>query len=278
MRIWRTVTGGVALAALLISSGCGRSDDVAASSPAGVNERMESVLRKANTGSFQQRTVGIHGAGSVTLAENGTYNLADRSWAIKLRYTSQPLELLEQMPRWQRLGADVVAVNSRAYISMPSWPKPLRGRWTEMDSVKPSAGPGPGSFPVRSFFPAALTSLQPVAVVRREDGWTLRGRVGAAVAMQALGLDQELLRQKVDVDHLTGSAEVIVEIGPNYAPRQVRLDGNTVSVESGLPESVSKDMAFMRTTAVLADLGAGTPVTAPAEKDLIDPDKIPDNG
>ena len=277
MRIWRAVSGGVVVVALLVSSGCGSSDETAASSPAAVHDRMETVLRKANTGSFQQRTVGVQGAGSVTTTESGTFNLTDRSWKIELRYTSQPPELLERMPLRQRLGADVVAVDSRLYVSMPSWPKRFHGRWIETGpaSGRAHAGSARPVLPARSFFPLALASLQPVAVLRHEHGWTLRGRVGADVAMEALGLDRDLHRRGIEIEHLTGSAEVVVEIGPDYSPTEVRVDGNTVSVKSGLPESVAKDMAFMRTTAVLADLGAGGPVKAPARNLLIDADRIP---
>ncbi len=59
----------------------------------------------------------------MTTAQNGTFDLADKSWAYQVRYSSQPLELLErQMSRGERKGVDVVVSGSRRYLSWPGAP------------------------------------------------------------------------------------------------------------------------------------------------------------
>ncbi len=89
------------------------------------------------------------------------------------------------------------------------------------------------------------------------------------MALPALGLEEALQREQVDVSSLTGTADVVVELGPDYAPTQVRLDGNTVSVTAGLPPAVAKDLAFTRSTTVLTGLGAPIRIQPPAVSKLL---------
>lgn len=271
MQIRRMVIGAVALTLILAAPGCGSPNHT---QPTAIEaqDRMETLLRKGNTGSFGQRMVSMRDTGSVTIHEDGSYNLADESWSIRVRYASEPVELLEPMPRLQRMGTDVIYTDHRLYISRPGWPKRLRGRWTEeaptADAPAANASANRAERPIRAFFPAALISMNPIALTPNGPGWTLRGQIGIEVALEALGLDVAALRKNNAGPELTGQGEVTVELGPDYAPRQVRVDGNTISVKAGLPESVAKEIVFMRTTTVLSALGTAPPITAPAKKDL----------
>jgi hypothetical protein len=270
MRTLRATAGAAVLAALVLLSGCGGTPDPpAALTPVDVHQRMKTQLQQANTGAFEQRLVSVQGAGELTTRQSGRYDLKAGSWLIHLRYTSQPPGIVEQMPREQRLGADAILVDSRVYVSLPGGPKALRGRWQEGIPL-PSDGSG------RKTFLAALFSLQPIAVTPSEHGWTLRGRVSAVDALKALGADGLLRADDVALEKLTGGGEVTVQLGPDYAPTQLQIDGNSVSVKSGLPTWFAKDLPFMRTTTELKDLGHTAPITAPKDLVPLDP-RTPDS-
>lgn len=257
------VARGVALAVAFAAAGCGSgpkapapaaepSPTVTSAPPVSDYELVRAAYRRtraAATGRFVA-DVTLDAAGArLTMRRTGAYDAARRLSSAEQTLSSNPPGLIERATKGRTaadLRAHVVVADSRAYLQMPAWRPPAKGRWLALtrrdfaQSVGVDIDLDAASFPLPL---AMLAEVRPSAddgSRRDEVPPVARVAVSAKEAFLAgpSNLAARLLATGYNPDRITGSVEVEVVIERGLITK-VSFDAQR-AVEQALEDTEAK--------------------------------------
>ncbi|HSU36300.1 MAG TPA: hypothetical protein VLJ88_11640 [Propionibacteriaceae bacterium] len=236
-------------------------------------------MKTLNSGAFTQRTDIDTGDGSLTVLMKGAYDLKADAWRVQLSYSSDsPTFLKAGGVDPVKLTTKFLGLGSDGFMTMPGWPANLRGRWLQVAGTGAVDAPGTptlgGIEGTQMDFMSAFSALEPIDATPTGSGWTLTGRVGADVAVQALGLAGGFRRAQVNVSELEGSGEISIDVAADGTPTELRINGDSITVTSSIPDQLRQSLPLSRGTVQLRELGAPVKLVAPTRRKLIDPSEM----
>jgi hypothetical protein len=209
------------------------------------------------------------GGEAMTRTYRGRVDLTGRRWSVRLTLDGAAA------------GSDtdslrVVGVGRSAYLSSTGWPSRLRGRWLRIEPSAAAEALQVGVDPTENL-PAAVAAVADVdadTLRRATAGTTLTGTLPARQALGLLGLEADLGTQGVAVAELTGSARVLVTVGPDGRLRRLRVDGATFRSSPALPGTAAELVRMTSTTVAFLGWGRAGRIEEPTADDLVAADQL----
>lgn len=259
-----SASGGVSPAA---SAGGG------ATAPAEALARMRKSLAEARAGSYTERVVTDVGDGStLTRVARGRFDLVQRRWTARISFEAEPASAAQRWPGLVDKSMDIVVVESDVYLTVPSWPAALRGRWLRLDDSALPGGVDMGG-QSRPLPVLALDRLVPDTASPGAQG-RLTGHLSLADAIALLGLKAGAVKSGVDLEALDGLGRAELELDDQGLPMTLSLSGREVRPDSALPASVRDALPLQSSMVTFERWGDQGDIEAPGADRLIDPSEM----
>lgn len=220
---------------------------------------------------MQRTTTDAGAAMLVTRLMDSSFDLRRPGWTAHTHYEGN---LPPDVGKASNLDMDLVAVNGKAYMTMPGWPSTLRGRWLPMASGTLPAG-APADVGGEPFPVVVLRALRAESVdVNPNGSMTITGRVGLKEALGLLGLQAALLKSGIQLSKVEGTAPIQVIVDSRGLPLEMTLKGRDVVAKTTLPSTVMTALGFQYVDVRFTRYGEPLTLAAPPQSRLIDPSEM----